>query len=89
MSKITLNEPWKKLVWVATTVCNYNCTYCAPGLHDNKNRWPENYYPVIDMINQFRKDDPAAVAVIQFVTRQYSWLAFMQAYAPKKLRRLN
>jgi MoaA/NifB/PqqE/SkfB family radical SAM enzyme len=63
MNHITLNEPWKKLVWVATTVCNYNCTYCAPNLHDNKNRWPENYYPVIDMINKFRKDDPLIVDI--------------------------
>tara|TARA_B110000503_G_C7119007_1_gene401611 strand:+ start:637 stop:1557 length:921 start_codon:yes stop_codon:yes gene_type:complete len=63
VQEITLSEPWKKLVWVATTVCNYNCTYCAPALHDNKNRWPADYKPVLQMIDQFRGDSPLIVDI--------------------------
>ena len=63
MSRITLNEPWRKLVWVATTVCNYNCSYCAPNLHDSANRWPSNYKPVLAMINKFRGNSPLIVDI--------------------------
>lgn len=56
MEQITLSEPWKKVVWITSTVCNYACSYCAPNLHDGKFRWPADYKNVVKMINIFRNN---------------------------------
>lgn len=58
MNSITLNKPWKKVVWITTTVCNFSCSYCAPSLHDGKYRWTTDYSKVLDLINKFRGDSP-------------------------------
>jgi len=61
VDRITLNKPWKKLVWVTTTVCNYSCSYCSPDLHDGKYRWVKNYDNVIRFINTYRNNSPLIV----------------------------
>jgi MoaA/NifB/PqqE/SkfB family radical SAM enzyme len=58
INEIKLNKPWKKAVWITTTVCNYSCSYCAPALHDGKHRWVNDYSNIIKIINDYRKDFP-------------------------------
>lgn len=58
MKEIKLTEPWKRIVWTTTTVCNFACSYCAPNLHDGKYRWPDSYDKILAMISKFRGDAP-------------------------------
>jgi MoaA/NifB/PqqE/SkfB family radical SAM enzyme len=53
----------KKVIWTVTTVCNYSCSYCPSDLHDGKYRWPENYRPIIDLINKWR-DGPITIDIL-------------------------
>jgi MoaA/NifB/PqqE/SkfB family radical SAM enzyme len=64
MNKIELNKPWKKVVWITTTVCNYSCSYCAPSLHNGKHRWLDNYSNVINLINKFRQNSPLVLDIM-------------------------
>jgi MoaA/NifB/PqqE/SkfB family radical SAM enzyme len=54
----------KKVVWTVTTVCNYNCSYCPEDLHDSKYRWPENYQPIIELVNKWRGDSPVTLDIL-------------------------
>ncbi len=64
MNKIELNKPWKNVVWMTTTVCNYSCSYCAPNLHDGKYRWVNNYENVLNIIKNFRKNYPLVLELM-------------------------
>lgn len=64
MNKIELNKPWKKLVWITTTVCNYSCSYCAADLHDGRYRWIKNYNNVLDIIKKFRQNHPLVLELM-------------------------
>lgn len=37
------------------TVCNYKCSYCNDFHNDGTYRWPENWEPYINFINQLKK----------------------------------
>lgn len=59
------NEPAvKKVVWTATTYCNYDCSYCPETLHDNKYRWPDDYSKVINFVNKWRGNSPLILDIL-------------------------
>jgi organic radical activating enzyme len=62
--KIYNDPPFKKVVWTATTYCNFNCSYCPADLHDNKYRWPDDYTTVIDFINKWRGNSPLMLDIL-------------------------
>jgi len=64
VDRVTLSEPWKKIVWISTTVCNYSCSYCSPNLHDGKYRWVDDYSKIVQMINDFRKESPLVLDIM-------------------------
>lgn len=64
INEITLNKPWKKVVWISTTTCNYSCSYCAPSLHNGKYRWINDYSNIIKVLNIFRKKSPLILDIM-------------------------